>query len=288
MPLRLGIFGASGFVGSTLREQAARSGDEPTGFSRRERPGFRVFRSERDLEGLDAIINLAGEPILGLWTPSRRKKILESRVDGTRRIVAALSDGNTGVRTLINASAIGFYGDTGERLVDEGSPAGAGFLADTCQAWEAEARKAEALGIRVVLLRIGFVIGPGGAMRLIRPVFRMGLGGRLGSGDQWMSGIHVEDVAGLLLWAAHRDDVSGPVNAVLPEPFTNREFTKAVASAVRRPAIFPVPSAVLRLGLGELSRVLLDSARVEPGVARSLGYAYRFPTLAEALGEGCR
>jgi hypothetical protein len=116
----------------------------------------------------------------------------------------------------------------------------------------------------------------------------MGLGGRLGSGGQWMSGIHVEDVAGLLLWAARRDDVSGPVNAVLPEPFTNCEFTKAVASAVRRPAIFPVPFAVLRLGLGELSRVLLDSARVEPGVARSLGYAYRFPTLAEALGEGCR
>jgi len=279
--LRIGIFGASGFVGRALRGLAVRAGDEAVCFSRQERPGFRIFRGAEDLDGLDAIVNLAGEPILGLWTSERRRSILESRVGGTRRIVEAITSGRSTVRTLVNASAIGFYGDTGDRVVDETSSRGSGFLAETCQAWEASA--AVLVGVRVVLMRIGFVIGNGGAMSLIRPVFRVGLGGRLGSGKQWMSCIHVEDVAGMILWALHQETVSGPVNSVMAEPVTNSEFTKAVATSVRRPAIFPTPAFVLKVALGELSHVLLDSSRVVPGVARKHGYAYRFGTLADAL-----
>jgi uncharacterized protein (TIGR01777 family) len=281
--LRIGIFGASGFVGTALRALALRGGDEVVCFARSERPGCRVFRGAGDLSGLDAVVNLAGEPILGIWTAARKQKILESRVRGTGRIVEAITSGGSTVRTLVNASAIGFYGDTGERLVDEGAARGSGFLADTCQAWEAAASEAVLSGVRFVLLRIGFVIGSGGAMGLIRPLFRMGLGGRLGSGKQWMSCIHVEDVAGMILWALHQDAVSGPVNAVMPEPVTNAEFTRAVAESVRRPAIFPAPGFVLKAALGELSHVLLDSSRVSPGVALRAGYPYRFSTLAEAL-----
>jgi uncharacterized protein (TIGR01777 family) len=242
-----------------------------------------VFREAGDLAGLDAIINLGGEPVLGIWTAARKQRILQSRVQGTRRIVEAITSGSSTVRTLINASAIGFYGDTGDRVVDEASPHGSGFLADTCQAWEAAASAAVLAGVRVILLRIGFVIGAGGAMGLIRPVFRMGFGGRLGSGRQWMSCIHVEDVAGMILWALDQDAVSGPLNSVMPEPVTNGEFTKSVAASIRRPAVFPVPAFVLKTALGELSHVLLDSSRVLPGVARRHSYPYRFSTLAGAL-----
>lgn len=275
--------GASGFIGRTLRELAVAAGDEVVCFSRQERPGFRAFRDAGDLDGLDAIVNLAGQSIIGLWTPDRRRAILESRVQGTRRIVRAITAKKTSVRVLVNASAIGFYGDTGDRLVDETAPSGQGFLAETCQAWEAAASDAVPAGVRVVCLRIGFVIGNGGAMGLVRPVFRMGLGGRLGSGKQWMSCIHVEDVAGMILWALHQEAVSGPINAVMEEPVTNAEFTKAVAASVHRPAIFPAPAFLLKAALGDLSHVLLDSVRVVPGVAQKFGYPYRFSTLPEAL-----
>lgn len=279
--IRIGVFGASGFVGGVLRRLAAAEGMEAVCFSRRERPGFRVFSGSGDFSGLDAVVNLAGEPILGLWTAERRRRILESRVGGTRRIVEAMK--RTRVRTLINASAVGIYGDTGEREVDESSPVGGGFLAETCRAWESTAMEADALGARVVIARIGFVIGEGGALRMIRPLFRAGLGGNLGSGRQWMSCVHVEDVAGMILWALRNPDVSGPVNAVMPEPVRNSEFTRALAAFVHRPAVFPVPAFVLRLALGGLSHVMLDSSRVLPGVALRLGYTYKFPTLSAAL-----
>lgn len=279
--MRVGLFGASGFVGSVLRRAAEAGGIETACFSRRAREGFRVFDGPRDLEGLDAVVNLAGEPILGIWTAARRQRIVESRVEGTRRIVEALQ--GSSVRTLINASAIGFYGDTGEEEVSEPSPAGQGFLAETCAAWESAAVAAEPLGVRVVRVRIGFVIGKGGAMALIRPLFSAGAGGNLGSGQQWMSCVHVEDVAGMMLWALATPGVSGPLNAVMPKPVRNAEFTKTLASIVRRPAILPAPAFALRLALGDLSHVMLDSARVLPAVALQHGYAYRFPDLAAAL-----
>jgi len=279
--IRAGFFGASGFVGGVLRRLAAAEGVEAVCFSRRERPGFRVFSGSGDLSGLDAVVNLAGEPILGLWTAERKRRILESRVAGTRRVVEAIR--GSSVRTLINASAVGIYGDTGEREVDESSPAGGGFLAETCRAWESTAMEAAAGGTRVVIARIGFVIGEGGALRMIRPLFRAGLGGNLGSGRQWMSCVHVEDVAGMILWALREPSVSGPVNAVMPDPVRNSEFTRTLAASVHRPAVFPVPAFVLRIALGGLSHVMLDSSRVRPGVALRLGYPYKFPALSAAL-----
>ena len=191
-------------------------------------------------------------------------------------------------RVLVNASAIGFYGDTGETLVDESSPAGNGFLADVCREWEGEVRRAEALGVRVVFVRIGFVLGSGGALKLIRPVFKLGLGGKLGSGRQWMSGVHVDEVAGIMDWALENETVNGPVNAVMPTPFRNSDFTRELARCVARPAIIPVPALILRLGLGELSYLMLDSCRVAPRVAPEGGYRYQFSTLASALANAAR
>ncbi len=283
--MNIGVIGATGYVGKRLSRLAAGAGHGVVPFSRSARAGFRRIESSGalDFSGLDGVVNLAGEPILGLWTASKKKKILSSRVETTQKVVGSL---HAGVGVLINASAIGFYGDTGEREVDELAPVGRGFLAEVCQAWEAAAMPAEALGCRVVRLRIGFVTGPGGAMGLVRPVFQLGLGGNLGNGRQWMSCIHVDDVAGMILWALENQSVSGEVNAVNPEPVRNAEFTRTLARVVRRPALLPAPSCALKLALGELSHVMLDSARVRPAVAARLGYVFRHPTLEAGLRAG--
>lgn len=280
--MKFGIIGATGYVGSRLCLMAEKAGHGVVRFSRSARAGFRRIEAhgELDFSGLDAVVNLAGEPILGLWTASKKEKILRSRVDTTRQVVGSL---NSDIRVLVNASAIGFYGDTGEREVDESAVAGSGFLAEVCRAWEAEAMPAEAPGRRVVRLRIGFVTGPGGAMGLVRPVFQLGLGGNLGSGRQWMSCIHVDDVAGLILWALENESVAGAVNAVNPQPVRNEEFTRTLARVVRRPALLPAPACALKLALGELSHVMLDSVRVRPAVAERLGYEFRCPSLEAGL-----
>ena len=282
-PVNIGILGARGYVGTRLSKMAVAAGHSIVPFSRGGAAGFRQILADGplDFSGLDAVVNLAGEPIVGLWTKSKKSEILRSRVDTTRRVVESLRPG--GPRVIINASAIGFYGDTGENEVDESSSAGSGFLAEVCQAWEAASAPAENLGVRTVLLRIGFVTGPGGAMRLIGPLFKLGLGGKLGSGRQWMSCIHVDDVAGMILWALENNAVRGLLNAVNPDPVRNSEFTQILARVLHRPAIFPAPAFALRLALGELSRLLLDRVRVLPTKALALGYRYRHPTLAEGL-----
>lgn len=277
----LGIIGASGFIGRALSSAAERAGHTVRRFSRSEQPGYVAFRSAKDLANLDWLVNLAGEPILGLWTAGRRRRILESRVEGTRRIVDALPD--TGITSFVNASAIGFYGDTQDRVVNEKSPPGTGFLAETTHAWENAAHPATLLGVRLVLARIGFVLGNGGAMRLMRPVFQCGLGGKLGSGRQWMSCIHVEDVAGMILHALQDNSVSGPMNVVMPSPVRNVDFTRLVADSVKRPALIPGPAFLLRTLLGDLSHVMLDSSRVKPEVALASGYEYSFGDVASAL-----
>lgn len=284
--MTIGILGATGYVGTRLGEMAELEGHRVVRFSRRPLEGFRQIPSEGplDFSGLDAVVNLAGESILGLWTPAKKEKILRSRVDTTRRVVESLRPG--GPRVLVNASAIGFYGDTGNNEVDESSAAGSGFLAEVCQAWENAALPVEAHGTRLVRLRIGFVTGPGGAMKLLRPVFKAGLGGKLGDGRQWMSWIHVDDVAGMILWALKNDSVRGAVNAVAPEPLRNSEFTREVARAFQRVAILPAPAFALRLALGELSHLLLDSSRVRPATAIALGYRYLQPSLVRGLRNG--
>lgn len=283
--MKVGITGATGFIGSHVAAHCRKRGHEVVGYSRHPRPGARLFRpdSSPDLTGLDGLVNLAGESLLGLWTSKKKRLIRDSRIAGTRQIIAAIEKMTTRPRVLVNASAIGFYGDTGESLVDETSPAGSGFLAEVCQEWENEAKRAEIFGLRVVLVRIGFVIGKGGALKIIGPLFKLGLGGKLGNGRQWMSGIHVEDVAEMMLWALETEPLSGPINAVMPAPFRNLDFTRELARCVHRPAILPAPALALRLALGELSHVMLDSSRVRPRVASEEKYRYQFPTLDSAL-----
>jgi len=291
---KIGITGVSGFIGQEVARQAVASGFEVIGFSRSPGPRgsrsnvseWRMFSlSERmDTSGLDAVVHLAGESILGCWTAKKKIQIRASRVLGTRRVADGIASTADRPIVLIAGSAIGYYGNTGDREVTESSPAGNGFLAEVAQAWEAEALKA--VSSRVVLLRTGFVIGRGdGAMRLIKPVFRAGLGGNLGNGKQWMSPVHVQDVAGIVLHAIQSQSLSGPINAVMPRPIRNEEFTRDVGRAAGRPAILPAPAFAIRLVLGELSQLLLESQRVIPAVAERSGYKFRFPELPTALAD---
>ena len=288
--MRLGITGASGFIGRHAARLASARGWEVVPFSRQprdQRARLLVPGEPADVDGLDAVLHLAGEPVVGRWTREKRRRIMDSRVLGTRSIVEGFARAAHPPRVLVNASGIGFYGDTGDHVVDENSPAGRGFLADVCRAWEAEAQKVT--NARVVLLRIGLVLGrDGGTMKRILPVFRAGLGGRLGSGRQWMSCVHVDDIAGLALWALETEAISGPLNGVMPQAVTNADFTRTLARAVHRPAILPAPAFFLRAVLGDMSSLLLDSSRVRPAVAEKYGYRYEFADVADALDEVAR
>jgi uncharacterized protein (TIGR01777 family) len=239
-------------------------------------------------EGVDAVFHLAGDSVgEGRWTAAKKARIRDSRVRGTRNLVQALAALPVKPRVLVSASAVGWYGDRGDEVLEESAPAAIDFLGAVCAAWEAEARRAEAAGIRVVLLRTGVVLGPGGGAltRMLLP-FRMGLGSPLGNGRQWMPWIHRDDLVGIALHAAATDSMAGPVNGVSPNPATNREFTKALGRALHRPTFFPpVPGFVLRAVLGEFSSVLLASTRAVPRAAERAGYVFRHPDLAEALGD---
>jgi uncharacterized protein len=288
--MKVGITGASGFIGSRVEAHCRKRGIEAIGFSRHPGAGARRFEltSVPDIGDLDVIVNLAGEPIFGFWTEEKKRRIRESRILGTRRVVEAIAKAGRPPSVLVNASAIGFYGDTGEKVADESSPSGNGFLAEVCREWEAEATRAKSFGVRVVLVRIGFVIGKGGALKLVRPLFKLGLGGRLGSGRQWMSGVHVDDVAGIIIWALENKGVHGPVNAVMREPFRNLDFTRELARCLGRPAVVPAPRFALRLAFGELASSMLESVRVVPRVAREAGYQYQFASLQSALAEATK
>ncbi len=288
--MKIGITGASGFLGRRAARLAAARGWDVVPFSRQPRDArTRPFvpGEPADVDGLDAVLHLAGEPVVGRWSADKRRRILDSRVLGTRSIVEGFARAARPPAVLVSASGIGFYGNTGDRAVDENSPAGHGFLADVCRAWEAEAMKVRRG--RVVLLRIGLVLGrDGGTMKRILPVFRAGLGGRLGSGRQWMSCVHVDDLAGMALWAVEKEAIAGPLNAVMPSPVTNSEFTRLLGRAVRRPAILPAPAFLLRAVLGEMSSLLLDSARVLPQVACARDYRYEFAGVAAAVDNVAR
>ncbi|MDD5200664.1 MAG: TIGR01777 family oxidoreductase [Terrimicrobiaceae bacterium] len=287
--MKIGITGATGFIGSHLAHLARERGHDVVAFSRRPRPiaGFaetRAFSLDAPprVAGLNAVVHLAGETIMGRWTPEKKRRILASRVEGTRRIVEALNSTADAPGIFVCGSAIGYYGDTGEGEVSESSPAGEGFLAEVAQAWEGEATRAA--NARTTLIRSGLVLGSdGGSMRLIAPIFRLGLGGPLGSGRQWMSCVHVDDAAGIILHAIESDAVRGPLNAVLPAPLRNSAFTRALAAAVHRPAILPAPAFALRIILGELSHLLLDSQRVLPRATLASRYAFRHSTIDVAL-----
>lgn len=290
--LDIAITGSSGLIGRALMSLLENRGHRVHPIVRtppkEHQIGWRPDAGHIDhrrLEGLDAIIHLAGENIADRrWTPAQMTRIRASRVAGTDLLARTLAGLDRPPRTLLSASAIGYYGDAGDRLLDETADAGTGFLAEVGQAWENATRPAAEAGIRVAVMRTGVVLSPtGGALAKMLPVFRAGLAGRLGSGRQWMSWISLDDAVG----AIHHlllDDVSGPVNLVAPAPVTNAEFTRTLARLLRRPAFLPVPAVALRIVVGRLAdEALLASTRVLPGRLLEQGYAFHHPTLHEAL-----
>lgn len=234
----------------------------------------------------DAVIHLAGEPVAQRWTPEVKEKIRTSRVDGTRRLVEALSSLSRRPQVLVSASAIGIYGSRGDDLLTENSSPGEGFLAEVCKAWEGESALAESLGIRVAQIRIGVVLGKeGGALAKMLPGFRAGLAGRLGSGQQWMSWIHLEDLVDLLVFALDHATARGPLNGTAPNPVRNIEFTKELARVLHRPALIPAPAFAIKLVLGEMAEVALESQRVLPKATEAAGFGFRFSMLRDALED---
>jgi len=293
--MKIVVSGASGLVGSALEPSLAGDGHEVVRLVRREpRPGENAVRWDPGHAGLDAariegagaVIHLAGENIAGSrWSAAVKRRIRDSRVNGTRGIAGALSGMKHPPRVLVCASAVGFYGDRGAEPLTEESPAGSGFLAEVCRQWEEAAARAAAPGIRVVSLRFGMILSPaGGALGKMLTPFRLGLGGRLGTGDQYMSWLGIDDAVGAIRHALACDELSGPVNAVSPEPVTNRVFTRTLGRVLRRPTIFPVPAFAARLAFGEMAdALLLASTRVLPERLIASGYDFRTADLEGAL-----
>jgi uncharacterized protein len=238
------------------------------------------------VSGFDAVVHLAGESVLGRWTEKKKKAIRESRVLGTRNLASALAHSEAKPRVLVCASAVGFYGNRGEKLLAEESATGQGFLAEVCREWEEASRIAAEAGIRTVNMRIGLVLSTkGGALGNMLKPFKLGMGGRIGTGRQWWSWIHVEDIVGGIHHAIRTASLSGPVNFVAPNPVRNAEFTKVLASVLGRPAFFPVPEFAVRLAFGKMAaeELLLASQRVESGKLGGSGYSFRFSELRAAL-----
>ena len=293
--MRALVTGATGFVGRKLLQLLER----PVVLSRDPERARRALGADlavfpwdpeagpppaESLRNIDAIFHLAGETVAGRWNEAKKQRIRESRVRSTQRLVKALEAASPRPAVLVCASGVGYYGDRADEVLEEISPPGQDFLAQVCRDWEAEANRARALGVRVVALRTGIALGPkGGALAQMLIPFKLGVGGRLGNGRQWMSWIHLDDLAGLYLHAAERAEISGAVNAVAPAPATNQEFTRALAAALHRPAVFPVPEFALRLAVGEFATALLSSQRAFPRVAEQTGYQFHHPDLAEAL-----
>lgn len=237
------------------------------------------------LDGVDTLFHLAGESIFhGRWNGAKKERIWASRVEGTRHLVDLIAKAETRPATLICSSAVGYYGSRNNEILTEKSAPGDDFLATVCRDWEEEALRAEEYGVRVVLIRTGVVLGDdGGALaQMLRP-FKLGLGGRLGNGRQYMSWIHIDDLTAIMLHAMENQNLRGPINAVAPDPITNNEFTRVLAASLHRPAFLPVPGLALKVLLGEFADVLLGSQRVIPEVLQQAGYTYAFPKIEDAL-----
>jgi uncharacterized protein (TIGR01777 family) len=289
----IALTGATGFLGGRLLKRLIESGERVRVLGRRrpEGPNVEFFQWEASnaaapggaFEKCDTVIHLAGSPISQRWNAEVKKEIRSSRVDGTNALVRGLLAAGTRPRTLVCASAIGFYGDRGDETLTEKSPPGSGFLPAVSVEWEDAARRAEASDVRVVLLRFGIVLGNGGALSKMLLPFRSGLGGKLGSGEQWMSWIHIDDAIELIRFAAQHTQLAGPVNAVAPQPVRNAEFTKALADVLDRPAFMRVPKLALSAMYGEMADVMLWSTRVVPEAATSAGFRFRYENVKSAL-----
>lgn len=290
------VTGSTGFVGTHLMRRL----EQPIASGRslekiRQHFGdveMRIWDPGRSVEpsllaGVDTVFHLAGESLFnGRWNAAKKDKIRASRVDSTRRLVDGIASSAQPPKTLICSSAIGFYGDRGDEKLTEGSASGHDFLAGVCESWECEALRAQKFGVRVVCIRTGVVLGKGGgALAQMLPLFRMGLGGRLGNGRQYMSWVHIDDLVGIMLYAARQAEISGPVNGVAPEPVTNRAFTMTLAQVLHRPAFFTIPRFILKLILGEFATVLLSSQRVLPEKISRAGYRFIFAELKDGLED---
>lgn len=297
--MRVLVTGASGFIGSALCDALLARGDTVVGLTRDpqrargtnpsvvwhaweptlERPPAAAF------ENVDGVVNLEGEKINQRWTDDAKRRIMESRRTGTRNLIAAIAGLERKPRVLVNQSAIGFYGDRGEAMVDESAEPGEGYDAEVVREWEAAAREAESIGVRLAIVRTGHVLDPRGGLlgELLTP-FKLGVGGPLAGGRQYMSWIHIDDEVGILLWALDNERVSGPINSTAPNPVTNRVFSQAIGRALHRPASVPVPGFVLDLKFGaEFGAVLRGGQRVMPRRALDLGYQFRYPEIDGAL-----
>lgn len=294
--LHLLVSGVSGPIGTALLPELKSAGAEVT---RLVRATSRRSSATEDVvvwdpmqpippatvSGFDAVINLSGESIVGKWTPEKKKKIHDSRVQGTTHLAQALAATSMKPQVFVCSSAIGYYGNRGDEILTEKSAPGQGFLPDVCKEWEAATKAAENAGIRTVHVRTGVVLSPrGGALGEMVIPFKLGVGGRVGSGKQWMSWIDVSDMAGGILYATENPAVRGPVNFVAPNAVTNSEFTKTLANVLSRPAIFPLPAFMVKLAFGEMGEnLLLGSQRVQPAQLTASGYRFRFNELRGSL-----
>ncbi|HWX97008.1 MAG TPA: TIGR01777 family oxidoreductase [Solirubrobacteraceae bacterium] len=304
--MRVTVTGATGLIGRTLVPALQGRGAEVTVLTRDPARARTALADSVDtaieavgweplsepappeaLAGRDAVLHLAGEPVAQRWSTRARRAIHDSRVLGTRNLLAGLrtaAGSDRRPRTLISSSAIGYYGAHGEEPLDEETPPGSDFLARVCVDWELEASRASELGLRVVHVRTGVVLDAGGgALGKMLPPFRIGLGGPVAGGRQYISWIHVEDLVGLMLTALEQESWSGPVNATAPEPVTNRAFSKALGRVLGRPALLPVPALALQLLYGEMAEIVTTGARVVPAKPLVLGYEFSHPALADAL-----
>jgi uncharacterized protein (TIGR01777 family) len=293
--MKVAISGATGLIGTALRENLASDGVQIVVLSRKESVSpletvrWDVENGRFDaspLEGVDAVVHLAGEPIAQRWNEARKKAIRDSRVKSTKLLVEGLKSLTRKPKVLVSGSAIGFYGDRGDEVLEERSPAGSGFLPETCQAWEHAAMDAMGLGIRTAVLRTGIVLSTrGGALKKMLLPFRLGVGGPVGNGKQWMSWIHIDDIVGAIRHILAKDDLMAAVNGVAPEPATNGEFTRALGRALSRPAFLPAPTFGLKFAFGEMASILLEGQRVAPTKLLSTGYRFQFADLTGALRD---
>jgi uncharacterized protein (TIGR01777 family) len=295
--MKITLTGGSGFIGRRLLKTLSTAGHTVHILSRHAGtnlpPGVKLsiwdaIKGEPPadaLEGADAIIHLAGEPVAQKWTAAAKQKIRESRIGGTRRLMQALSTISQRPAALISASAIGIYGERNSETLTETSAPGTGFLAEVCQEWEKEADMAESLGLRVAKIRIGIVLDKnGGALAKMLPAFRNFAGGRMASGKQWMSWIHLQDLAGMFKFAVE-NPVQGVLNGTAPNPVTNAQLTKELAAALHRPALFPVPAMALKAIFGEMAQMLITGQKVVPKAAQAAGFQFQYPELGPALAN---
>ncbi|MGA8492540.1 MAG: TIGR01777 family oxidoreductase [Terriglobales bacterium] len=292
MPARILVSGSSGLIGAALIPSLKSSGYEIACLLRGTASGKEQIQwdptrplTPETVSGFDAVVHLAGESIVGRWTEAKKRRIRDSRVQGTRNLAEALARAPQRPRVLISASAIGYYGDRGDEALREVSSSGDGFLAEVCREWEGATEPAAKAGVRTVQMRIGVVLSPsGGALQKMLPPFRLGVGGNLGNGRQWWSWIDIDDLVGAIQHVIKTDGLRGPVNVVTPNPVTNADFSKMLGSVLSRPAIFPMPAFAARLVFGQMGdELLLASQRVEPAKLLASGYVFRKPDLRTAL-----